>query len=71
MELTQSGQQTEKPNGKKMKANIRDLGDNIKGANLCIVGIPEGEEKEKGTENIFEENKSENFLNLKKTDIKI
>ena len=35
------------------------------------IGIPEGEEKEKGIENIFEEIISENFTNLKKTDIKI
>ena len=33
--------------------------------------IPEGEEKEKGIENIFEEIMAENFPNLKETDIKI
>ncbi len=38
-------------------------------ANLCIKGIPEGEEKEKGIENIFEEIMTGNFPNLK--DIKI
>ena len=56
---------------KKHESNIRDLWDNIKQANLCIMGIPEGEEKDKGTENIFEEIMSENFPNLKETDIKI
>ena len=56
---------------KKHESNIRDLWDNIKQASLCIIGIPEGEEKEKGIENIFEEIISENFTNLKKTDIKI
>ena len=45
--------------------------DDIKWANLCITAIPEGEEKEKGIENIFEEIMSENFPNLKETDIKI
>ena len=45
--------------------------DNIKRANLCIIVIPEGEEEEKGIENIFEVILSENFPNLKKTDIKI
>ena len=35
---------------------MRDLWDNIKQANLHIIGIPEGEEKEKGRENVFEEN---------------
>ena len=33
---------------KKHESNIRDLWDNIKWANLHIIGIPEGEEKEKG-----------------------
>lgn len=56
---------------KKHKSNIRDIWDNIKQANLHIIEIPEGEEKEKGIENIFEEIMSENFPNLKETDIKI
>ena len=66
MEITQSGQQTEKQK-KRHKSNIRDLWHNIKHANLGIIGIPEGEEKEKGIENIFEEIMSENFPNLKET----
>ena len=70
MEITQSGQQTENWI-KKLESSIRDLWDNIKWANLCIIGIPEGEEKEKGIENIFEEIMAENFPNLKETDIKI
>ena len=56
---------------KKHESNIRDLWDNIQQINLCIIGIPEGEEKEKGIENIFEEIMAENFPNLKETDIKI
>ena len=43
MEITQSGQQTEKQM-KKHENNIRNLY-NIKQANLCIIGIPEGKEK--------------------------
>ena len=70
MEIAQSGQQTENQM-KKHESNIRDLWDNIKQANLCIIGIPKGEEKEKGIENIFEEIIPENFPNLKHTDIKI
>ena len=55
----------------KLESNIRDLWDNIKWANLCIIGVPEGEEKEKGIENIFEEIISENFPNtFQNTDIK-
>ena len=52
---------------KKHESNIRDLWDNIKQANLCIMGIPEGEEKENRIENKFEEIMSENFPNLKET----
>ena len=54
MEIAQPGQQTENQM-KKRESNIRDLCDNIKWANLCIIGIPESEEK------IFEEIMSENF----------
>ena len=54
-----------------MKANERDLWDNIKQANLWIIGIPEGKGKEKEVENIFEEILAENVPNLKDTDIKI
>ena len=39
---------------KKNESIIRDLWDNIKHANLCIIGIPEGKEIEKGIENVFE-----------------
>ena len=70
MEITQKGQQTENQM-KKHESNIRDLWDNIKQANLCKIGIPKGEEKEKGIGNIFEEIMAENFPNLKDTDIKI
>ena len=52
MEITQSGQQADNQM-KKHESNIRDLWDTIKWANLCIVGTPEGEEKEKVIENIF------------------
>ena len=54
MEITQSGQQTENQM-EKHESNIRDIQYNIKRANICTIRIPEGEEKEKGIENIFEE----------------
>ena len=34
---------------------LRDLWDNIKGTNIRVIGVPEEEEKKKGTEKIFEE----------------
>ena len=43
---------------KRMKKNedsLRDLWDNIKHNNIRIIGVPEGEEKEKGPEKIFED----------------
>ena len=64
MEITQTGQQTENQM-KKRESNVRDLWDSIKWANLCIIGIPEGVEKDKGMENIFQEVIAGNFPNLK------
>ena len=60
MEITQSGQQIE-IQMKKHESNIRDTWGNIKWANLGIVGIPEGNEKEKGIQNIFVEIMAEKF----------
>ena len=52
-----------------MKINedsLRDLWDNIKHNNINIIGVPEGEEREKGPEKIFEEIIAENFPNMGK-----
>ena len=51
---------------KKNEDSLRDLWDNIKHTNIHIIGIPEGEEREKGAEKIFEEIIAENFSNLGK-----
>ena len=54
---------------KRMKRNedsLRDLWDNIKPNNIRIVGVPEGEEREKGPEKIFEETIVENFSTMGK-----
>ena len=59
MEITQAGQETENQM-EKHESNMRHM-DNIKRANLHIIGIPEGKEKEQGIENIFEETMAENF----------
>ena len=47
MEITQTGQQTE-DQMKKYESNVRDPWDNVKWANLRIIGIPEGKEKTRG-----------------------
>ena len=51
---------------KRIEDNLRDLWDNIKCTNIRIIGVPEEEEKKKGTEKIFEEIIVENFLNMGK-----
>ena len=54
---------------KRMKRNgdsLRDLWDNIKCNNTCIIGVPEGEEREKRPEKIFEEIIVKNFPNMGK-----
>ena len=42
-----------------------DLWDNIKHTNIHIIRISEGEEREKGTEDLFEQIMAENFPYLK------
>ena len=54
---------------KRMKRNedsLRNLWDNIKCNNIRIIGVPEGEEREKGPEKISEEIIVENFPNMGK-----
>ena len=68
MEITQPGQKTESQIKKNNERNIRDLWDKMRWANLFIIGILEGKEKENGIENIFEEIMVENFPNLKETE---
>ena len=54
---------------KRMKRNedsLRDLWDNIKHNNIHIIGVSEGEEREKGPEKIFGGIKVENFPNMGK-----
>ena len=54
---------------KRMKRNedsLRDLWDNINHNNIRIIGVPEGEEREKGPEKLFEEIIGENSPNMGK-----
>ena len=51
---------------KRIEDSFRDLWDNIKHANILIIGIPEEEELKKGYEKIFEEIILENFSNMEK-----
>ena len=51
---------------KRNEDSLIDLWDNIKCTNIHIIGVPEGEEREKGPEKIFEEIIVENFPNMRK-----
>ena len=47
VEITASEQNTQKRMEKKKEDSLRDLWDNIKRTNIHIIGVPEGEEREK------------------------
>ena len=51
VEITTAEQDKEK-RMKRTEDSLRDLWDNIKRANIRIIGVPEEEEKKKGTEKI-------------------
>ena len=51
---------------KRYEDSITDLWDNIKHTNIHIIGVPEGEEREKEPEKIFEDIILENFPNMGK-----
>ena len=51
---------------KRSEDSLRDLWDNLKCPYIRIIGVPEEEEKRKGTEKIFEEIRVENFPNMGK-----
>ena len=51
---------------KRKEDSLRDLWDNIKLNNIRIIGVPEGEEREKGPEKISEEIIVKNFPNMGK-----
>ena len=45
---------------------LRELCDQSKWNNICIIGIPEEEDREKGIQSVCEEAVAENFPNLGK-----
>ena len=54
VEITDAEQKREK----RLKTNeesLREFWDNVKCTNIHIIEVPEGEEREKGTEKIFQE----------------
>ena len=65
VEITTTEQSKEK-RMKRIEDSLRDLGENIKCTNIKIIGVPQKEEKKKGTEKRFEEIIVENFSNIGK-----
>ena len=60
---------TEQNIDKIMKKNgdiLKYLRDNIKCTNICILRVPEREEREKGSKKIFKEIIAENFHHIRK-----
>ena len=65
MKIT-TAEQNKEERMKKIEDSLRDLWDNIQRTNIQIIGVPEVEEKKKGTEKIFEEIIVANFPNMGK-----
>ena len=63
LEITMTEQNKEK-RIKRIEDSLRDFWDNIKHTNIRMIGVPEEEEKNKGSEKIFEEIIVENFPNM-------
>ena len=59
-------EQTKEKRMKRNEDSLRDLWDNVKCNNIRIIGVPEGEERDKGCEKIFEEIIVENFPKMGK-----
>ena len=43
---------------------LREINNSLRRKNLCIIGVPESAERDKGPESIFEQIIAENFSNL-------
>ena len=67
LEEVEKNTQNEQEKEKRLRKNeevIREMQDNMKWNNICIIGVPEGEQEEQGIENLFEKVIMENFPNL-------
>ena len=64
--ITAPAEQNKEKRMKRIEDSLRELWDNIKRTNIRITGVPEEEEKKKGTDKILEEIIVENFPNMGK-----
>ena len=58
--------QDSKKNNFKNESSLRDLLDNIKHRNICIIEVPEGEERKKEVNNVLDRTMAGSVLNQKK-----
>ena len=65
MEITDAEQKREQ-SLKRNEDSLRELRDKFKCTNIHVIGVPEGEEREKETEKIFQEITAKNFPNMGK-----
>ena len=65
-EININPEEKEETRIQKNEKRIRNLWDNLKHANIRIIGVPEGEEEEQDFENLFEQIIKENFPDLAK-----
>ena len=65
-EINIQPEQNEETRIQRNEERLRNLQDNFKRSNIQIIGVPEGEEEEQETENLFENIIKENFPNLAK-----
>ena len=59
--------ETEEKRDKKLKDHeerLRELNDNLRKKNVCLIGVPEGAERARGPEYVFEQIIAEDVLNL-------
>ena len=54
-----------------MEESLRDHWDNSKHTNIHIIGVSEGEERDKGPEKIFEEIIGKHFPNMRKETLEL
>ena len=66
VEFTAVEQKKKKQRMRRNEDSLRDLWDNIKHTNIHIIGVQEGEKREKGPKKIFEEIIVKNFPNMGK-----
>ena len=72
MEKEEAEKKRDKKKIQEYEGKIRKLSDTLRRNNICIIGIPEEEERGKGAESVLEEIIAENFPDLgKETGIEI